>query len=274
MRNSSSPDPTPASQGTAIVNAGTLTLAGGNALADTVAVSGAAEGTLKLTASEVIGTLSGSLAVSIQGNTLNVSGSGTSNYSGFLSGSGAFLKTGSLGTLTLSGSSALSGSMSVSGGTLALANWGTLTSGTVTVSGAATTLELGTTAQRVGSFNQSGGTVQNGSLIATSFNMEAGTVSALLGGSGAFVKNTSGSVLLTGSNNLSAPWISMQVHCSWAAPADSPRGASPSLIQAPSSISVPRLRMRADSGSQVEHSKTEPSTQAPTRSRPALSMPL
>lgn len=188
--------------GNTIVNAGTLTLAGGNALSDSVAVSGVGGGTLKLAASETIGTLSGSLAVNIQSNTLSLSGTGSTNFSGLLSGSGNVLKTGSLGTFTLSGANALSGSMGISAGTLALANAGTLTSGTVTVSGLSAILELGATTQRVGDFYLLSGAVQNGSLTANVFTVESGSISSILSGSASFLKNTSGSVLLSGNNNL------------------------------------------------------------------------
>ncbi|NBW86630.1 MAG: hypothetical protein EBR23_07330, partial [Planctomycetia bacterium] len=59
------------------VNAGTLTLAGGAALLDTMAVTVSAGGLLKLAASETLGTVAGAGNVNLQGNTLTVGGAAT-----------------------------------------------------------------------------------------------------------------------------------------------------------------------------------------------------
>jgi autotransporter-associated beta strand protein len=101
--------------GATAVNGGTLTVSGGAALLDTVAVTVGAAGTLKLNASETIGTLAGVGAVNLQAHTLTVSETGSTTFGGVMSGTGNFLKTGG-GMLTLSGASTASGWVSVRAG--------------------------------------------------------------------------------------------------------------------------------------------------------------
>ncbi|MEW6647451.1 MAG: autotransporter domain-containing protein [Pseudomonadota bacterium] len=135
--------------GTTKVNAGTLILAGGAAIADTGAVVVNGGGTLNLAASETIGSLAGAGSVSLNANTLTTGGNNASTtYSGAMSGSGGLTKTGT-GTFTLTGASTLTGDTTVNGGGLTIASGGTLsnkdsylgssTSGTVTVDGPGST---------------------------------------------------------------------------------------------------------------------------------------
>jgi outer membrane autotransporter protein len=118
-----------------------------------------------------------------------------------ISGTGAFQQNGG-GTTTLSGANTYSGGTTVSAGTLALSGSGTLgnTGNTLTVSGG--TLDLGTTTQtQNGGLTLGGGTIQNGTLSSTgTFGLQAGTVSAVLAGTGAVSKTTTGMVTLTGTN--------------------------------------------------------------------------
>lgn len=106
-------------------------------------------------------------------------------------------------TVTLSGSNSHTLGTTVSSGALNVTGVGTLgaTTNALTISGGL--LDLGTTAQTVGAATLTGGTISNGTLTASSIAAQAGTVSAVLAGSGGFTKSTAGTVTLTGSNTLS-----------------------------------------------------------------------
>ena len=115
--------------GTTTVNAGTLALTNGVAIADAgiVTLSNNAGAALAVNTSETIGSLSGGGAsggnVSLNGSgvTLTINDSGAQTYSGAISGTGALTKSGSA-AFTLGGSIAntFSGTTTVNGGTLQL----------------------------------------------------------------------------------------------------------------------------------------------------------
>lgn len=157
--------------------------------------------------------------VTTGGNNLSTTVSGVIADGGFGGGAGASLIKVGAGTLTLSGINTYSGGTTVNAGTLQLSGAGTLgsTGGTTAVSGGI--LDLGTTTQTQAALNQSGGTVQNGTInvatyqltggglaagttvsATTSFDMQAGTVNGLLGGTGSLSKTTAGTVTLSGAN--------------------------------------------------------------------------
>jgi fibronectin-binding autotransporter adhesin len=121
-----------------------------------------------------------------------------------ITGAGALTFSGS-GTATLAGANNYTGGTTLSGGTLDITGAGTLgtTSNALTVSGG--TLDLGTTTQtQDGGLTLTGGTIQNGTLSsASTFGLEAGTVSAVLSGTGAVDKTTAGTVFLSNANNYS-----------------------------------------------------------------------
>jgi autotransporter-associated beta strand protein len=76
------------------------------------------------------------------------------------------------------------------------------------VNGPTAILDLGgtTQTQNGGVTLQGGGIIQNGTLFSSStFDMQSGTVSAILAGSGAFTKSNSGTVVLSGINIYSGP---------------------------------------------------------------------
>lgn len=123
--------------GTTTINSGgTLNVDNGAAIADTGAVI--ADGTLNLQASETIGSLAGSGAVTLGANTLTTGGANTSTtFSGVISGGSGFTKTGT-GTQTLTGVNTYTGATSIDGGTLSLTGSGTLSgSSFITVDGGA-----------------------------------------------------------------------------------------------------------------------------------------
>ncbi|WP_206244088.1 autotransporter-associated beta strand repeat-containing protein [Novosphingobium terrae] len=203
-----------------VSGAGTQTLTGANSYTGGTTLTG---GTLVLAGSGTLGATTGTLTVS--GGTLDLGGttqttgaatlsSGTvqngalnaasyttqgGTVSAVLAGSGTL--TAASGTTTLSGANSYSGGTVVNGCTLALTGTGTLgaTSGTVTVNGG--TLALGGTTQTTGALTLSSGTISGGEIDASSFTVSSGTISAVLGGSGALTKNDSGTVTLSGANS-------------------------------------------------------------------------
>ena len=107
------------------------------------------------------------------------------------------------GNLILSAANSYTGGTTVTNGTLQISGHGTLgaTTGTLGVSGG--TLDLGNTTQTTGALTLIGGTIQNGTLNSSSFGVQAGTVTAILGGTGALTKTGSGTVTLDGANTYS-----------------------------------------------------------------------
>jgi autotransporter-associated beta strand protein len=123
-----------------------------------------------------------------------------------ISGAGSLIKAGA-GALTLSGVNSYTGGTTVSGGTLLLSGSGTLgdPSAATTVTGGV--LDLGGTIQtQKGGLTLTGGAVQDGTLFSSGiFDMQAGTVSAALAGTGALTKTTDGTVILSGANTYTGP---------------------------------------------------------------------
>jgi autotransporter-associated beta strand protein len=204
--------------------AGTVTLSGANTLsgsmeitAGTLAVNGAG----LLTAGSV--SVSGASTLTL-GNTAQSTGAfrladgfvdaGTLTATGFALESGAVtavlngaapLTKSTSGVVTLSGANTLTGATTVTDGSLAVTGAGLLTSGSVTVGGLGAFLTLGSTSQSVGAFRLAAGTVEAGTLTATSFAMESGLIRAVLNGAAEFAKSTAARVTLTGANTLSGP---------------------------------------------------------------------
>ena len=104
--------------GATTIALGTLAVAGGAAIPDASTVTVNASSTLRLDASETIGSLAGVGAVNLQGNTLTTGANGQNTaHSGVISGAGSLLKTGN-GVQTLSGANTFSVGTTVSAGTL------------------------------------------------------------------------------------------------------------------------------------------------------------
>ncbi|HOI73282.1 MAG TPA: autotransporter domain-containing protein [Syntrophales bacterium] len=171
-------------------------------------------GTLKVTNSF---TTNRSVALDSGGGTFDTNGNSLT-LSGVASGTGSLHKSGD-GTLTLTRANTYTGGTTVSTGTLALSGAGTLgdATGSTTVTGG--TLDLGTTTQTQAELRQSGGTVQNGTMNVTtyqmtggtlssdatvsatsSFDMQAGTVDGVLSGTGTLTKTGPGELTLSGTN--------------------------------------------------------------------------
>jgi fibronectin-binding autotransporter adhesin len=103
--------------------------------------------------------------------------------------------------LTLSAANTYSGTTVISNGTLTLSGSGTLGGGSSPLTTAGGALNLGGTSQTLGAATIAGGTVSNGTLTASSYALQSGTVSASLAGSGiAATKTTTNALVLSGNN--------------------------------------------------------------------------
>ena len=190
------------SGGTTVSN-GTLRLGASGSLASAGALAVSA-GTFDLgTDNQTTGalTLTGGL---IEDGTLSSASFGVQagTVSAMLGGGGALTKTGS-GTATLSGANSYTGGTTIGAGMLQISGGGTLggSAGTLAVSGG--TLDLGATPQTSGVLTLTGGAIQDGTLDSVAFGVQAGTVSAVLGGGGVLTKTGSGTVTLSGANTYS-----------------------------------------------------------------------
>jgi autotransporter-associated beta strand protein len=167
--------------------------------------------------------------VTLGGNTLTIT-NGSSTYFGNIADGGineCFICIGSIaitgGTQTFAGANRYSGGTTIYAGTLAISGGGTLgaSSGSTTILGGV--LDLGGTTDVVqASLTQSGGTVRNGTLtlsgtynlsagtlaadatiVASEFDVSAGTVNGILSGSGTLFKTGPGTLTLAGANSYS-----------------------------------------------------------------------
>jgi fibronectin-binding autotransporter adhesin len=131
--------------------------------------------------------------IEVTDNNLTISGASATT-------SGSLTKTGA-GTLTLSGANGHTGLTRVSAGTLAYGANNALASGAVTVSGGI--LDIATFSGTVGAVTLSSGSITGttGVLTGTSYAVESGTISAILGGASVGLTKTTGdTVTLSGTN--------------------------------------------------------------------------
>ena len=117
------------------------------------------------------------------------------------SSGGALTKLGT-GTLILSGANTYAGGTTIGAGTLQIAaNERLADTGALTVSGG--TFSLLTFTETLGTISLTSGSISGtgtGTLIGSSYNLQSGTVSAILGGTANLTKSTSGTVTLSGAN--------------------------------------------------------------------------
>ncbi len=192
--------------GDTYVQAGTLVLSGAGTLGVTTGSTTVSGGTLDLGGTTQ--TQNGGVTLeggTIQNGTLVSSGTfdlqdGT--VSAVLAGAGAVSKS-TADTVTLSGVNTYSGGTTVTAGTLQISGSGTLGAATGTLGVSGGTLDLGRTSQATGALTLTGGTIQNGTLTSQTFDVEAGTVSAVLAGTGALTKSGTGTVILSTANSYS-----------------------------------------------------------------------
>ncbi len=163
--------------GDTIINDGSLSLAGGNAIADTGDVIVNAGGTLNLDADETIGSLAGSGDVNLDTNTLGVGGSVDTSYSGVISGIGD-VDFGGSGTWTVSGQNTFTGDTNINSGTIHLDD---TTAGTNNIF--------------TGDVNINGGTLTGNGYLGGSLNLNSGTLS---------IGNSTGTIHVDGDFNAAA----------------------------------------------------------------------
>jgi len=145
-------------------------------------------------------TMTASGTMDASNGSLTVSGAGSVNLTGLISGAGGLTQN-STGTTTLSGANTYTGGTTVNSGTLSLGAASVFDSSSpVTVAGG--TLNLNSHNETVGNVTLTNGTITGtGILTGTSFEVQNGTVSAIIDGSSAtLLKTTSGSVSLTKAN--------------------------------------------------------------------------
>jgi filamentous hemagglutinin family protein len=189
--------------GVSTVNAGTLALGSSNVLADasTLVVDG---GSFDINSrSDTVagvslraGSITGSSGTLTSTSTFDVQGG---DITAILGGSAGLTKT-TAATVTLSGANSYTGVSTVNAGTLALGNSNVLAdAGTLVVNGGS--FDLGGNADTVAGVRLTGGSLQGGTLTSTStFDVQAGSASAVLAGSTGLAKSGAGSVTLSGAN--------------------------------------------------------------------------
>ena len=196
---------------------GTFSLTGANTYAGGTTING---GTLMINSSANLGAVSGALTINAgtleiatgfttarsitlgsAASTFQVDPSQTYTVISALGGSGALNKTGT-GTMALSGVNTYSGGTVVSAGTLRINASERLTNGgTLTISGG--TFDLQTFTETTSTVTLASGSITGsgtGTLIGSSYVLQSGSVSAILGGTGVLTKTTAGTVTLSGSN--------------------------------------------------------------------------
>ncbi len=180
--------------GSVNVNGGTVDLAGFNGTVGVITL----EGGSIIDSSSTPSTLTGS-SYAVQSGTISASLAGMT---------GALTKTGS-GTVTLSGANTYGGGTTVDAGTLVLGAANTLSSsGAIAIAGG--TLDIAGSNETVGALSLTSGTIVNSgggaTLTASSYSVQNGIISAILGGSGVALAKVSdgsssgGTVTLTAAN--------------------------------------------------------------------------
>jgi T5SS/PEP-CTERM-associated repeat protein/autotransporter-associated beta strand protein len=178
--------------GGTVVNAGTLTLAHDSALGTgSLTMNGGALGIAG-------GNRTFANALVIDAATSLDTGLLTWTQNGVVSGAGAWSKAGA-GNLILAAANTHSGAVDLTAGTITLGHASGLGTSTTTVR-AGTVLDLGNFTATSGSVFLDGGTLQNGTFAGASFAASAGTVSAVLGGSGGLAKTGAGTLTLSAIN--------------------------------------------------------------------------
>ena len=142
--------------------------------------------------------------VNLGANALTVAGARNVAISNVIRGAGAIFKQ-DAGTLTLAGGGAnlYSGGTTLNDGNIAVAKANALGTGPLTIN--AGNLNIAGFNQTVGTVSLLGGSISgsSGLLNGSSYQVQSGTISARLGGTGALIKSGIGTVNLTSSNTYS-----------------------------------------------------------------------
>ena len=167
--------------GPTIVSAGTLNVAGGNAIADGSTVQVAAGATFGLLANETVEQLTGMGTLALGANTLTLGGLGASfTFDGIGTGTGGLTKAGA-GTLTLTGANSYTGTTLVDAGVLALGASDVLADGSTLAVASGATADLGANSDAVAALRLNGALAGTGTLTAATYTLTGATVNASLG---------------------------------------------------------------------------------------------
>ncbi|MDN4591511.1 autotransporter outer membrane beta-barrel domain-containing protein [Xenophilus aerolatus] len=195
--------------GPTTVTAGTLALAGGGSIAPSTALSLTASGAaFDLSAAggaRTVGSLSGVAGTTVQlgAGGLGFGDASSQTFAGAITGGGGIVKQGA-GTQTLSGANTFAGGTTITGGTLALGGGGSLLStGALDLANAGTVFDIGgaSGARSVGALSgAAGSTVQLGGNTLAFGDASNQVFAGSIAGSGAVVKQGSGTQTLTGAS--------------------------------------------------------------------------
>ncbi|MEK7339524.1 MAG: autotransporter domain-containing protein, partial [Verrucomicrobiota bacterium] len=154
--------------------------------------------------SQTIGELIGGGNILLGEKTLITAAENDTSYVGIINGTGSFIKQGS-GTLTLSGANVYSGGTMINAGTLALSGSGKLSStGSVTIhAGIFDISNITDSFQTIGDLSGIGGEVILGDKTLIQDTSNHTSYAGAIRGSGAFIKQGLGTLILTGHNNYS-----------------------------------------------------------------------
>jgi fibronectin-binding autotransporter adhesin len=174
---------------------GTLILAGDNTYTGGASILA---GTIQVGTGGTTGNITGNDAAIANNGTLIINRAGGFGLGNAISGSGSLLQAGA-GTTTLSGNNSYTGGTTINAGSLLLGSANRLAdSGALAVNGG--NFNLGGFSDTVGAVTLAGGSITNGTMTGSSYDVRSGNVAAVLAGSGALTKSTTNTVTLAGAN--------------------------------------------------------------------------
>lgn len=179
------------------LGSGTLTLTANNTYSGPTNVNA---GTLSIGNGGASGSIASGTVNVASGATLVFNRSNDVSFAGNIVGAGNLRKE-AANVLTLSGTNTYSGTTTINGGTLTLGSANALGSGNLSINNGST-LNLGSFSDSVGAVTMASGSITgSGTLTASSFTVQSGTISANLSSTGAFTKAGTGTVVLSGATN-------------------------------------------------------------------------
>jgi autotransporter-associated beta strand protein len=177
------------------LGAGTLILAGDNTYMGGVTLT---SGTIQVGIGGTKGNITGNDAAISNSGTLVINRSDSYGLGNAISGTGSLVHAGA-GTTTVSGANSFTGGTTINAGSLLLGAANRLAdSGAVVVNGGS--LDLGGFSDTVGAVTLSSGSIANGTLTASAYDLQSGTASAVLAGTAALTKSGVGTVTLSANN--------------------------------------------------------------------------